>query len=297
MGDQAAVACVRAALEAGIIFFDTADIYEKGKAEEVLGRALEGVERSDVFLATKAYWSMSDNPNDKGLSRKHINESIDKSLRRLRTDYVDLYQAHRYDEETPLEETLRAFDDLVRSGKVNYVGVSEWTAEQIADALRIADGMGFDRIVSSQPQYSMLWRVPEAEVIPLCQKEGIGQVCWSPLAMGVLTGKYAPGESFPQGTRAALGSGINRKFLADETLRRVQELRPLAEQAGLSMASLALSWVLQNQNVSAVIIGATRPEQVHENVKAAGVKLEADLLKAVDEILADSVERDPSLTG
>ena len=297
VGDDAAISCVRAALEAGVIFFDTADIYEKGKAEEVLGRALEGVERSDVFLATKTYWPMSDNPNDKGLSRKHINESIDKSLRRLRTDYVDLYQAHRYDEETPLEETLRAFDDLVRSGKVNYVGVSEWTADQIADALRIADGMGFDRLVSSQPQYSMLWRVPEAEVIPLCQKEGIGQVCWSPLAMGVLTGKYVPGESFPEGTRAALGSGINRKFLADETLRRVQELRPLAEQAGLSMASLALAWVLQNENVSAVIIGATRPEQVHENVKAAGVKLEPDLLKAVDQVLGDSVERDPSLTG
>lgn len=297
VGDDAAVACVKAALEAGIIFFDTADIYEKGAAEEVLGRALKGTERSDVFIATKTYWPMSDNPNDKGLSRKHVKESIDKSLRRLQTDYVDLYQAHRYDVETPLEETLRAFDDLVRAGKVNYVGVSEWTAEQIADALRIADGMGFDRIVSSQPQYSMLWRVPEAEVIPLCQKEGIGQVCWSPLAMGVLTGKYVPGQSFPEGTRAALGSGINKKFLAEETLRRVQELRPLAEQAGLSMAGLALAWVLQNENVSAVIIGATRPEQIEENVKAAGVKLDADLLRKVDEVLGGSVERDPALTG
>ena len=297
VGDDAAIACVRAALDEGIIFFDTADIYERGKAEEVLGRALEGVERSDVFLATKTYWPMSDNPNDKGLSRKHINESIDKSLRRLRTDYVDLYQAHRYDEETPLEETLRAFDDLVRSGKVNYVGVSEWTAEQIADALRIADGMGFDRIVSSQPQYSMLWRVPEAEVVPLCRKEGIGQVCWSPLAMGVLTGKYAPGLAFPEGTRASLGSGINKRFLAEDTLKRVQELRPLAEQAGVSMATLALAWVLQNDNVSSVIIGATRPEQVTENVKASGVKLDADLLKKVDAVLDGSIERDPSLTG
>ena len=297
VGDDAALACVRAALDEGIIFFDTADIYERGKAEDVLGRALEGVERSDVFLATKTYWPMSENPNDKGLSRKHIKESIDKSLRRLRTDYVDLYQAHRYDEETPLEETLRAFDDLVRAGKVNYVGVSEWTAEQIADALRIADGMGFDRIVSSQPQYSMLWRVPEAEVIPLCRKEGIGQICWSPLAMGVLTGKYQPGQTFAEGTRAAYGSGINKRFLAEETLRRVQQLRPLAEDAGLSMAALALAWVLQNDNVSAVIIGATRPEQVKENAKAAGVKLDPELMKKVDAVLGDSVERDPSLTG
>lgn len=297
VGDQAAIDCVRAALDAGIIFFDTADIYEKGKAEAVLGRALEGVERSDYFLATKTYWPMGDNPNDKGLSRKHIHESIDRSLTRLKTDYVDLYQAHRYDEETPLEETLRAFDDLVRRGKVNYVGISEWTADQIADALRIADGMGFDRIVSSQPQYSMLWRVPEAEVIPLCRKEGIGQICWSPLAMGVLTGKYLPGESFPEGTRAALGSGINRRFLEEETLRKVQKLRPIAEKAGLSMAELALAWVLQNDNVSAVIIGATRPEQVEENVKAAGVRLEEDLLREIDDVLEGSVERDPSLTG
>lgn len=297
IGDEAAIACVRAALDEGVIFFDTADIYERGRAEEVLGRALEGVERSDVFLATKTYWPMSENPNDKGLSRKHINESIDKSLRRLRIEYVDLYQAHRYDEETPLEETLRAFDDLVRAGKVNYVGVSEWTAEQIADALRIADGMGFDRLVSSQPQYSMLWRVPEAEVIPLCRKEGIGQICWSPLAMGVLTGKYQPGQSFPEGTRASLGSGINKKFLAEETLRRVQELRPLAEDAGLTMAGLALAWVLQNDNVSAVIIGASRPEQVKENVKAAGVKLDPDLMRKIDAVLGDSIERDPALTG
>ena len=297
IGDEAAVSCVRAALEEGIIFFDTADIYERGRAEEVLGRALEGVERSDVFLATKTYWPMSENPNDKGLSRKHILESIDKSLRRLQTDYVDLYQAHRYDDETPLEETLRAFDDLVRAGKVHYVGVSEWTAEKIADALRIADGMGFDRIVSSQPQYSMLWRVPETEVIPLCRKEGIGQICWSPLAMGVLTGKYQPGHSFPEGTRASLGSGINKKFLAEETLRRVQELRPLAQDAGLSMAGLALAWVLQNDNVSSVIIGATKPEQVKENVKAAGVKLDPELMRKIDAVLAGSIEKDPSLTG
>jgi aryl-alcohol dehydrogenase-like predicted oxidoreductase len=297
VGDDAAISCVHAALEEGIIFFDTADIYEIGKAEEVLGRALDGVKRSDVFLATKTYWPMSDNPNDRGLSRKHIRESIEGSLKRLRTDYVDLYQAHRYDTETPLEETMRAFDDLVRAGKVNYVGISEWTADQIADALRIADEMGLDRIVSSQPQYSMLWRVPEAEVIPLCRKEGIGQVCWSPLAMGVLTGKYKPGEPFPEGTRAAHGSGLSKRYLSDETLRRVQELRPLADEAGLSMAGLALAWVLQNDNVSAVIIGATRPEQVRENVKAAGVRLDRELLTKVDEILGDSVERDPSLTG
>jgi voltage-dependent potassium channel beta subunit len=295
--EEAASACVHAALEAGITLFDTADIYEVGKAESVLGRALKDVRRSYVSIATKVYWPTEQGPNDRGLSRKHIMESCDASLVRLQTDYVDLYQAHRYDTQTPLEETLRAFDDLVRAGKVLYVGISEWTAEQIADALEIADRRGFDRIISSQPQYSMLWRVPEAKVMPLCRKEGIGQIVWSPLAMGVLTGKYQPGQPMPEGSRGAHGQGISRDYLSDKTLTAVQKLRPIAEDVGLSMANLALAWVLHNDNVSAAIVGATRPEQVAENVKASGVKLDDDVLKRIDEALDDVVKRDPELTG
>lgn len=297
IADDAAKDCIHAALDEGIIFFDTADIYERGAAETVLGRVLKGITRSDVFLATKVYWSMSDNPNDKGLSRKHMMESIDKSLARLQTDHVDLYQAHRYDKNTPLEETMRAFDDIVRSGRAHYIGISEWTAAQISDALSIARDMGFNRIVSSQPQYSALWRVPEAEVIPLCRKEGIGQVVWSPLAMGVLTGKYEPGAPMPAGTRAASGSGINAEYLSEKTLTAVQALRPLADDAGISMATLALAWVLKNDNVSAAIVGATRPEQVRENVKASGVKLDDEVFTKMDEILADVSVTDPTRTG
>jgi voltage-dependent potassium channel beta subunit len=295
--DEAARACVAAAFDSGITFFDTADVYAGGAAESVLGKILEGVRRSSYVLATKVFWPTGDGPNDRGLSRKHVIESCHASLKRLRTDYVDLYQAHRYDYEVPLEETLRAFEDLVRSGKVLYLGISEWTAEQIADALRIADEMGFDRIVSSQPQYSMLWRVPEAEVIPLCRREGIGQIVWSPLAMGVLTGKYEPGRPPPRGTRAAFGSGIHREFLSDETLRAVQALKPIAADVGLSMPALALAWVLHNDNVSAAIIGATKPEQVTENVKASGVKLDASVLSRIDDVLGDVVVTDPALTG
>jgi voltage-dependent potassium channel beta subunit len=297
VGDDAARACVEAAFDAGITFFDTADVYSGGAAERVLGNILKDKRRSSYFLATKVFWPVGDGPNDRGLSRKHMMEACNGSLRRLQTDYVDLYQAHRYDEETPLYETMRAFEDLVRSGKALYVGISEWTASQIADAMKIADDMGFDRIVSSQPQYSMLWRVPEAEVMPLCRKEGIGQICWSPLAMGVLTGKYEPGRPPPEGTRAALGSGFHREFLSDETLTAVQELKPIAAELGLSMAGLALAWVLHNDNVSAAITGATKPEQVKENVRASGVKLDDDVLARIDEILGDVVVRDPALTG
>ena len=297
VGDDAARSCVEAAFDEGINFFDTADVYERGRAESVLGEILKGVRRSSYVLATKVFWSTGDTVNDSGLSRKHIIESCHASLDRLQTDYVDLYQAHRFDSEVRLEETLRAFEDLVRQGKVLYIGVSEWTAGQISEALTIADEMGFDRIVSSQPQYSMLWRVPEAEVIPLCRREGIGQIVWSPLAMGVLTGKYKPGESRPEGSRGTHGSGIRAAYLSDKTLTAVQNLKPIADELGISMATLALAWVLNNENVAAAITGATKPEQVRENVKASGVKLDADTIQRIDEILGDLPQRDPNLTG
>ncbi|MGI8940765.1 MAG: aldo/keto reductase family protein [Actinomycetota bacterium] len=297
VGDDAARSCVEAAFDEGINSFDTADIYERGKAESVLGEILKGVRRSSYVLATKVFWPTGDSVNDSGLSRKHIIESCNASLDRLQTDYVDLYQAHRFDPEVRLEETLRAFEDLVRSGKTHYIGVSEWTAQQMAEALRIADEMGFDRMVSSQPQYSMLWRVPEGEVIPLCRKEGIGQICWSPLAMGVLTGKYEPGEDRPEGTRGASGTGIREDYLSDKTLAAVQNLKPIADDLGVAMATLALAWVLNNDNVAAAIIGATKPQQVQENVKASGLKLDDDVVKRIDEVLGDVVVADPSLTG
>jgi voltage-dependent potassium channel beta subunit len=296
--EEAAKQCVQAALDEGITTFDTADVYAGTKAEEVLGRALKGLRRESLEIFTKVYWPTGPGQNDRGLSRKHITESINGSLRRLQTDYVDLYQAHRFDYETPLEETLKTFDDLVRQGKVLYVGVSEWTADQIAQALKIADEMGFDRIVSSQPQYSMLWRVIEAEVVPLSEKEGIGQIVWSPIAQGVLTGKYVPGQQAPEGSRATdpSGSAMIARFMNDDVLARVQELKPIAADLGLSMAQLAIAWVLQNPNVSSAIVGATRPEQVRDNVKASGVKLEADVLRRIDDVLGPVVERDPAKT-
>jgi aryl-alcohol dehydrogenase-like predicted oxidoreductase len=300
VGEDAAKACVAAALDEGITSFDTADTYAGTRAEEVLGRALAGVRRESVEIFTKVYWPTGSGPNDRGLSRKHITESLHASLRRLGTGYVDLYQAHRYDHETPLEETLRAFDDLVRQGKALYIGVSEWRAEEIAAALRIADDMGFDRIVSNQPQYNMLWRVIEAEVVPLCEREGIGQLVFSPIAQGVLTGKYLPGQAPPASSRATDelgGANFISRWMRDPLLARVQELRPLADEAGLTLAQLAVAWTLQNPNVSAAIIGATRPEQVRENVKAAGVKLDPGLLERIDEVLGDDVERDPARTS
>jgi aryl-alcohol dehydrogenase-like predicted oxidoreductase len=298
--EEAAVACVRAALDEGITTFDTADAYAGTRAEEVLGRALKGVRRESLEIFTKVFWPTGPGRNDRGLSRKHIVESINGSLRRLGTDYVDLYQAHRFDHETPLEETLRAFDDLVRQGKVLYVGVSEWRAEEIARALKIADEMGFDRIVSNQPQYNMLWRVIEPEVLPLSEREGLGQVVFSPLAQGVLTGKYVPGQAPPPGSRATDekgGADFVQRLMNDDVLAAVQRLRPIADDAGLSMAQLAVAWVLQNPAVSTAIIGATRPEQIRDNVKAAGVTLDAEIMKRVDEALAPVVQRDPASTA
>jgi aryl-alcohol dehydrogenase-like predicted oxidoreductase len=299
VAEDAARACVEAALDEGITTFDTADVYAGTRAEEVLGRALRGVRRESVEIFTKVYWPTGPGPNDRGLSRKHIMESAHASLRRLQTDYLDLYQAHRYDHETPLEETLRAFDDLVRQGKVLYIGVSEWRAEEIAAALRIAGEARLDRIVSNQPQYNMIWRVIESEVTPLCEKEGIGQIVWSPIAQGALTGKYLPGDMPPPGSRATdpSGSSFIERYLADGILSRVQQLRPVADEAGLSLAQLAIAWVLQNPNVSAAIVGATRPQQVRENVRASGIRLDRGLMRRIDEILGPEIERDPARTA
>jgi len=299
VAEDAALACVAAALDEGITTFDTADVYAGTRAETVLGKALHGVRRESLEICTKVFWPTGPGQNDRGLSRKHIIESAHNSLRRLQVDYIDLYQAHRYDHETPLEETLRAFDDLVRQGKVLYVGVSEWRAEEIEAALKIADQLGLDRIVSNQPQYNMIWRVIESEVIELGRREGIGQIVWSPIAQGVLTGKYQPGAAPPAGSRATdeQGSGFISRLLTDEILNRVQQLKPVAEQAGLTLAQLAVAWTLQNPAISAAIVGATRPEQVRENVKASGVRLDAALLKQIDDILGDQIVTDPAFTA
>jgi aryl-alcohol dehydrogenase-like predicted oxidoreductase len=298
VGEDAAVACVHTALDAGITTFDTADVYAQTGAESVLGRALAGQRREGLEILTKVYWPTGPGRNDRGLSRKHIIESCEGSLRRLQTDHIDLYQAHRFDHHTPLEETLRAFDDLVRSGKVLYVGVSEWRAEEIRAALDLAEQMGLDRIVSNQPQYSMLWRVIEAEVVPECEAAGIGQVVWSPMAQGILTGKYLPGEPAPEGSRASdpTGAGFVSRWLRDDVLTRVQDLRPLADAAGLSMAQMAVAWVLGNPNVSTAIVGASRPEQLADSVNASGVVLDADLRTAIDEVLGEAIITDPART-
>ncbi len=297
--EDAARACVQAALDSGVTTFDTADVYAATRAEQVLGRALHGLRRESLEICTKVYWPTGPGPNDRGLSRKHIMESAHASLRRLQTDYIDLYQAHRYDHETPLEETLRAFDDLVRQGKVLYAGVSEWRAEEIAAAVKIAGELGLDRIVSNQPQYNMLWRVIESEVIPLCQEAGIGQIVWSPIAQGVLTGKYLPGDQPPAGSRVTdpAGAGFISDYLSESILGRVAGLQPVAAETGLSLAQLAVAWVLQNPAVSAAIIGASRPEQVRENVRASGVRLDPALLHQIDDILGPEIRRDPALTA
>ncbi|MEB3371712.1 aldo/keto reductase family protein [Saccharopolyspora mangrovi] len=296
--ENAAVACVRAALNNGITSFDTADVYAGGRAEEVLGRALKSERREGMEIFTKVYHPMGDGKNDRGLSRKHIMESIDNSLRRLQTDYVDLYQAHRYDPETPLEETMEAFADVVRSGKAHYIGVSEWTAEQIRAGHALARELRIP-LVSNQPQYSALWRVIEGEVVPASRELGIGQIVFSPIAQGVLTGKYRPGAEPPAGSRATdeRGSTFVARYLRDEVLERVQQIKPLAEEAGLTLAQLAVAWVLQNDNVSAAIIGASRPEQVSENAVAAGVELDEELVAKINDVLAPVAVTDPGKTA
>ena len=296
--DKAAHDTVHAALDGGITSFDTADVYANQAAEKVLGDALKGLRREGLEIFTKVYWPVSEKkPNDTGLSRKHIMESINGSLKRLQTDYVDLYQAHRYDVETPLEETMQAFADIVRQGKALYIGVSEWNAEQIRAGHKLSKELGF-QLISSQPQYSALWRVIEAEVIPTCRELGVSQIVWSPMAQGVLTGKYLPGQPAPEGSRGAderLG-GMMGKYLSDEVLTRVQLLAPLAEKLELTMAQFALAWVLQNDNVASAIVGATRPEQISSNIAAVGVEIPEEVMQQVSEILSPVAVFDPRET-
>jgi aryl-alcohol dehydrogenase-like predicted oxidoreductase len=285
---EQARACVDAAFEAGINFIDTANVYGRGAAETLLGEVLSGRERSSYVLATKVFFPMSD--TDRGLSAAQIHKQIDASLQRLQTDHVDLYQCHRYDSHTPLEETMQALTEVVRAGKARHIGFSEWPAEKIEQSLALP---GVERWVSSQPQYSMLWRAPEAEVIPLCEREGISQIVWSPLAQGVLTGKYRPGEPPPADSRAASESmgGFIDSLVQPPVLDAVQRLAPIADEAGLTMVQLALAWVLREQNVASAIVGASRPEQVHANASASAVALGDDTLAAVDAALGDVIRR------
>ena len=297
--NKEAIKTVKAALESGITSFDTADTYANLEAEPILGSALKNERRSGIEIFTKVYWPVADRkPNDHGLSRKHIMESIDGSLSRLGTDYVDLYQAHRFDYETPIEETMQAFADIVRAGKALYIGVSEWTAEQITAGAKLAKELRF-QLISNQPQYSMLWRVIESEVIPASKEHGLSQIVWSPLAQGVLTGKYLPGTPAPKDSRAsnteAAAGGIS-KYMTDEALASVQKLKPLADSLGLTMAQFGLAWVLANPNVSSAIVGASRPEQITDNVKAVGVEIPQDVMTQVDEILSGLIVTDPAET-
>lgn len=297
--DTHAIATVHAALDAGITTFDTADVYANTAAEEVLGRALAGQRRESLEIFTKVYFPTGPKgPNDTGLSRKHIRDSVHGSLRRLGTDYIDLYQCHRFDYETPLEETFGAFADLVHQGKVLYIGVSEWTAEQLREGHAIAKDLGI-QLVSNQPQYSMLWRVIEGKVVPTSTELGISQVVWSPMAQGVLSGKYLPGQPVPEGSRATdekSGANFIKSFLREEVLEAVQRLKPVAAEAGLSMPQLAIAWVLQNPNVSAALVGASRPEQLADTVKASGITLDADTMAAIDTALTGVVYDDPEDT-
>lgn len=284
--EQKAAASIDKAYDLGVNFFDTANVYMRGEAEIVVGKALKKYVRDSYVLATKVFWPMGDGPNDRGLSRKHVIEQCHASLKRLNTDYVDIYYCHRFDPETPLDETLRALDDLVRQGKVLYVGVSEWTAEQISEAVHLADKKLLDRIVVNQPQYSMLQRYIEKEVIPVSEKHGIGQVVWSPLAQGVLTGKYKKGEKAPEGSRAAQEKYSNLfGLLTEENLDKVELLKEVTLENELSLANLALAWILRQKNVASALVGASRPEQLEENVKASGVKLSDDTLARIEDIL------------
>jgi aryl-alcohol dehydrogenase-like predicted oxidoreductase len=288
ISDNQAEACVAKAFELGINFIDTANVYSRGGAEEFLGEVLAGRPRDSYILATKLYFPMN---GDRGLSREQVFKQIDASLARLRTDYVDLYQCHRYDEETPLEETMEALTEVVRQGKARYLGFSEWSADQIRAALALVPRV--EKFVSSQPQYSLLYRVPEREVIPLCKENGISQIVWSPLAQGTLTGKYKPGEEPPPGTRAAsqqMGWSMDR-FRDDDVLQTVQRLVPIAEGLGITMAQLALAWVLREENVASAIVGASRPQQVEENAGASGIELDEATLQAIDDAVAGVVVR------
>jgi len=297
--NDVATQCVRAALDAGISTFDTADVYANTAAETVLGEALKGERRQSLEIFTKVFGPTGPKGhNDVGLSRKHIMESIDGSLTRLQTDYVDLYQAHRYDYETPLEETMQAFADIVRQGKALYIGVSEWTADQIRDGHALSKDLGF-QLISNQPQYSMLWRVIEAEVIPASEELGLSQIVWSPMAQGVLSGKYHPGKPAPEGSRATDtkgGAKMIDRWMSDEILTGVQQLKPIAAEAGLTMAQLSIAWVLQNKNVASAIMGASRPEQVAGNAAAAGVKLDEAIMAKIDGVIGSLAERDPAQT-
>lgn len=296
---DAAIKCVRTALDNGITTLDTADVYAGTRAETVLGKALKGVRRESYELLTKVYWPTGAGKNDRGLSRKHIMESVHASLKRLQTDHIDLYQFHRFDYETPLEESLSAFDDLIRQGKVFYIGFSEWSAEEINSALKIQEKMSYNKFVSSQPQYSMLWRVIESQVVPVCKANGIGQIVWSPIAQGALSGKYLPGKKPPAGTRATDkkgGANMIARWMRDEVLSAVQKLKPIAESVDLTLSQLAIAWVLQNPNVSSAIIGATKPSQIKENVKASGVKLSEATMRDIDRVLGSLPERNPAKT-
>jgi aryl-alcohol dehydrogenase-like predicted oxidoreductase len=287
-------ACTRAAFDAGINFFDTSNVYGQGAAEEAWGEILSDFDRDSYVLATKVFFPMSD--EDRGLSREQIHKQLDASLGRLRTDYVDLYQCHRPDPETPIEETMEALTEVCEAGKVREIGFSEWTVEQIRAGLEVS---GAKKWVSSQPQYNMIWRAPEAELIPLCAEHGISQIVWSPLAQGVLTGKYAPGQQPPSDSRAAsdaMGWAMNR-YLSDEILEAVQRLVPIAEGAGLTLVQMALAWVLREENVASAIIGASRPDQVHSNTSASGVELSRDVLDAIDEALGDVAVEGPQLAN
>jgi len=295
----AAIATVHKALDLGITSFDTADTYANTAAEVVLGEALAGIPREQLEIFTKVYWPVGrKGPNDQGLSRKHIFDGIHGSLRRLGVDYVDLYQAHRYDYETPLEETMQAFADIVRQGKALYIGVSEWTAEQLRAGHALAAELGV-QLVSNQPQYSALWRVIEGKVVPTSEELGISQIVWSPMAQGVLSGKYLPGQPLPAGSRATdekSGANFIKRFLNDEVLAAVQQLKPIADEVGLTLPQLAIAWVLQNPNVAAALVGASRPEQLEDSVKASGVVLDEATKAAIDDALAPVAVTDPAAT-